>query len=111
MAIGPLEIVSLKVRHGNNEDWYLELPVTLEEGQTLDGVTAKCVLKKGPSTIVFQGDACRVEDSAIIMDLQSESFRGKLGTYTGDILVKFPGDYDIRTHIISAEITDGVTQW
>lgn len=111
MTIGPLEIVQLTLRHKTNEDWYLELPVSMPEDQTLEGVQVRAVLERNGVEIVFEDDACRVEGSKIVMDLQSESFTGKMGTFKGDVLLRFPNGFDISSHEITVELKKGITQW
>ncbi len=108
-GVGPTQRVLLTLRHRSNEDWYLELPVELPEGQTLAGAQARCLLKRGASTILFDGESCRIESNSIILELPSTAFTGKSGLFQGDILVKFPGDIDIVTHVITADIEIGGT--
>jgi len=112
MPVGPIDLIQITAVHRNNEDWLMRLPVVLPEGQTLDGVKAKCVLRRRESEIVFPTDeGCYIDGNDIVLDLQSQAFAGLSGTYQGDVLLKFPDDFDIVTHLITVDIVKGTTTW
>lgn len=106
-SVKSVDYLVLNVLHRTNEDWYLELPLTIPAA-SLTGARVVSVLKNKNKSkaIVLE---CTIEGSTIVQRLDRRAFETKEDQYTGDVLLTLTGDRDMVTHIINLDLKQGIS--
>jgi hypothetical protein len=108
-------VLYLDVKHRSNEDFGLSIPVQCLNGSLvpdLEGASAVCSLKrKGHSDITFSTGDFSFSSESIVIRKSASYFDGLSGRWSGDVLVRLPGNVDFVPAVILLDITEGSSKW